>query len=206
MRMNCRSIKRPQQSVAVAKPMFNWYSNWKNEQFSCGQCGWRGKGEEAFPDEVGMMECPDCDHGVGYAQFASLRDTERAAALGTEDAIRDLPEKRAWVEQIEKRMNRFEREKLRNPDHLPELEGQWLEFIWDFAEDVDDENYQIIRVGDVEVWRELAFFDNISRFNEIKALLKQKYGTRFRSLTPTEESLEWLTGDRYFKLQTLSLT
>ncbi len=205
METSCRSTKRAQQSV-VRKPVFEWYSNWKNDHFTCEHCGWAGKGEEAFPDEVGMMECPNCDHGVGYVQFASLRDTKRAAAQGNEDAIRDLPEKRAWVEQMEKRMNRFEREKLQNPDQLPELEGQWLEFVWDFVKDVGDEDYQIIRVRDVEVWRELAFFDNISRFNEIKALLKQKYGMRFRSLTPTEVSLDWLTGDHYYKLQTLSCT
>ena len=89
------------------------------------------------------MECPNCDHGVGYVKFASLRDTERAAAKGNEDAIRDLPEKREWVEQMEKRMIRFE--KLCSPDQLPDVEGQSLEFSGDFTEDVDDENYQVIR-------------------------------------------------------------
>jgi hypothetical protein len=52
----------------------------------------------------------------------------------------------------------------------------------------ENEDYQIIRVGEREIWRELAFWDNILRFNEIKDLLKQKYGTRFKSLTPTDGS------------------
>ena len=54
--------------------------------------------------------------------------------------------------------------------------------------------------------RELAFWGNMVRFNEIKDLLKQRYGTRFKSLTPTDGSLDFLTGDHYFKLQTLSWT
>jgi hypothetical protein len=61
---------------------YKWYSNWRNEQFCCSYCGWSGLGAEAFPDEVGMMECPHCDHGVGYVQFPGLRDTEKAAASG----------------------------------------------------------------------------------------------------------------------------
>jgi hypothetical protein len=29
-----------------------------------------------------MMECPQCDHGVGFGEFPSLNDTEWAAAVG----------------------------------------------------------------------------------------------------------------------------
>lgn len=53
-------------------------------------------------------------------------------------------------------------------------------------------------------WRELAFWDNMVRFNEIKGRLKQKYGLRFISLTPTDGSLDYLTGDHFYKLRTLS--
>ena len=70
-----------------------------------------------------------------------------------------------------------------------------LEFDWDFEKGQDGEFYQIIRSGDAEVWRELAFFNNVPRFEEIMRLLKAKYGARFRSLTPTTTSLEWLSGD-----------
>jgi len=42
-------------------------------------------------------------------------------------------------------------------------------------------------------------------FNEIKEMLKQKDGMTFKSLTPTDGSLDWLTGDHYSKLQTVSL-
>ena len=76
----------------------------------------------------------------------------------------------------------------------------------DWTGEYENEDYQVIRVGEREVWRELAFWDNMVRFNEIKDLLKRKYGTRFKSLTPTDGSLDFLTGDHYFKLRTLIWT
>jgi hypothetical protein len=154
------------------------------------------------------LECPRCDRGVAYVQFPSLRDTEQAAAAGNEEAIRDLPEKRERIRRLEARMNKFWSNHLHSLEQLPELEGESLEFTWDVKVHVGDENedYQIIRVGEREVWRELAFWGNMVRFNEIKDLLKRKYGPRFKSLTPTDGSLDFLTGDHYFRLKTLSWT
>ena len=208
LRRRCRSIKRRAQLPIGQKRLYAWYSDWKLLQFTCQHCGWTGKGEKAFPNEVGVMECPECDHGVAYVQFPSLRDTEQAAAAGDEEAIRDLPEKRERIRRLEARMNKFRSNHLHSLGQLPELEGESLEFTWDIAVHVGDENedYQVIRVGEREVWRELAFWDNMVRFNEIKDLLKRKYGTRFKSLTPTDGSLDFLTGDHYFKLRTLSWT
>jgi hypothetical protein len=188
--------------------MYQWYSDWKILQLTCQHCGWTGKGELAFPNEIGAMECPRCDHAVGYVQFPNLRDIEQAAAEGNPEAIQDLPKKREWIKRMEDRMNRFWSNHLHDVGQLPELEGESLEFTWDLAVRVGDEreDHQVIRIGEREVWRELAFWDNMVRFNEIKGLLKRKYGTRFKSLTPTDGSLDFLTGDHYFKLRTLSWT
>jgi hypothetical protein len=155
-----------------------------------------------------VLECPRCDHGVAYVRFASLNDTERAAAEGNPEALRDLPEKREQIRRLEERMNRFWSNHLHSLDQLPELEGQSLEFTWDLETRVGEEkeDFQIIRIADREIWRELGFWENILRFNEIKGLLKQKYGTQFKSLTPTDGSLDFLTGDHFYKLKTLSWT
>jgi hypothetical protein len=103
-------------------------------------------------------------------------------------------------------LERFDQEKLRSADQLPDLDGESLEFEWDFqkGDDGDGDFYQVIRAGDVEVWRELAFFNNIRRFEEIKGLLRTRYGTRFKSLTPTAASIEWLSGDNLGKALQLS--
>jgi hypothetical protein len=63
-------------------------------------------------------------------------------------------------------MARFEREKLKSTDQLPDLDGTALEFTLDIV-NADGEDYQVVRLGDVEVRRELAFWDHLQRFNEI---------------------------------------
>jgi hypothetical protein len=124
---------------------------------------------------------------------------------GNEEAIRELPGMRERLNHFQARMDRFAEEKLQSIDQLPELQGPSLEFIWDI-EDRQGETYQIIRLGDTEVWREVAFFDSIPRFHEVKEFLRDKYGTRFNSLRPTDDSLEWLCGDNAGKLDRLSHT
>lgn len=183
--------------------ILKWYSNWRKERFVCSHCGWEGPGVDTCPNETGIMECPRCDRGVGTIEFPTLRETEEAAAQGNEDAIRDLPGVREQINRIDARTKRFEREKLSSTNQLPELVGESLEFTLDVS-GVDGEDYQVIQLGDAEVWRELAFWDHVPRFNEIKALLKEKYGTRFKSLTPTGNSLDWLTGDHYYKVKELT--
>jgi hypothetical protein len=192
------------QARSTGKKLFTWYSDWRAVQFRCEYCGPTGKGQEAFPNEMGVMECPRCDHRVGDVEFASLKDTERAAAEGNPEDIRDLPEEEAWVKRMQARMDRFRRQKLCRIEQTSES----LEFTWDLEENVGDEkeDCQIIRLRDREVWREPAFFDNILRFNEIKELLKRKYRARFKSLIPTDRSLDWLTGDHPFELNSLRWT
>jgi len=157
------------------------------------------------PSDCAIIECRQCHGSLGVVVFPNLRDTEEAAAQGNEEAMQRLPELLERLRQAEVRTERFEQEKIVSVDQLPELDGESLEFTWDLVE-VDGDTYQIIRLGDVELWRELAFFDNIPRFNEVKELLRQKYGTRFKVLRPTERSEEWLCGDNAGKLVRLSYT
>jgi hypothetical protein len=209
LRRRCRSTERPPEPTVGQKRLYAWYSDWRILEFTCEHCGWTGKGEKTCPNEGGVLECPRCDRGVAYVQFPNLRDMEQAAAEGNPEAIQDLPKKRERIRRLEARMNKFWSNHLHSLEQLPELEGdEPLEFAWDIKVHVGDEreDFQIIKIGEMEVWRELAFWDNILRFNEIKDLLKQKYGTRFKSLTPTDGSLDWLTGDHYFRLKTLSWT
>jgi hypothetical protein len=95
---------------------------------------------------------------------------------------------------------------LNNSSELPELNGEEMEFTMDVIK-VGGEDYQVIRLGDVEVWRELAFWDHLPRSNELKNLLREKYGAaKFKSLTPTAWALDWLTGDHYFRVNEITYT
>ena len=184
-----------------------YYSDWQHEAFKCEQCGWTGT--VGFEDlEVGdvaaIIECPKCYRSLGVVMFPSLQETREAAALGNEEAIQALPSFENRIKDNWKLLDRFDHEKLRSADQLPSLDSETLEFEWDFEKGNDGEWYQVIRAVSVEVWRELAFFNNIRRFEEIKGMLRAKYGTRFKSLTPTPASIEWLSGDNLGKALQIS--
>ena len=142
---------------------------------------------------------------MGEVLFPNLKDTQEAAAEGNEEAQLRLPELLRELGQAQARIVRFEQQKIMRGDQLPELAGDGLEFIWDFTE-MDGEAYQMIQLGNAEIWRELAFFENIDRFNEVKELLRRKYGERFKFLTPSRDGPEWLCGDNAGKLFRLSYT
>ena len=188
---------------------FKWYSNWQQELLCCSRCGWVGNVSVRDLEDAGAcgaaIQCPQCQRNIGEVLFPNLRDTQEAAAQGNEEARLQLPKLLEKLEQAEIRVARFERTKIVSIEQLPEQTGGDLDFIWDFVE-MDGESYQVIRLRDVELWRELAFFENIDRFNQVKELLRQKYGSRFKSLTPSRDSLEWMCGDNAGKLFRLSYT
>lgn len=186
-----------------------YYSDWQDEVFTCRQCEWTGTvGVQDLEagDVAAIIECPKCYKSLGVVLYPSLQDTREAAEQGHEEAIKALPEFESRINHNWELLERFEEEKLWGVDQLPNLEGEWLKFQWDFGKGSDGEFYQIIRAGDVEVWRELAFFNNMQRFEEIKDLLKAKYGSRFKSLIPTPASIEWLSGDNLGRALQISNT
>ena len=186
-----------------------YYSDWQKELFACGRCGWTGNvgyGDLEAGDAAAIIECPKCFSSLGVVLYPNLAETKEAAANGNAEAIKALPSFESRIKDNSKLLETFDREKLRRTDQLPNLDGESLEFNWDFEKGDDSEWHQVIRAGDAEVWRELAFFNNVPRFEEIKELLRAKYGTRFRSLTPTQASIEWLSGDNLGRALRLSYT
>ena len=74
-------------------------------------------------------------------------------------------------------MEAFNREKLKTVDQLPGVTETKCEFLWDLVEDEND-LFQEIQLKDRLIWRELAFWENKTRFDEIEDLLRQKYRGR----------------------------
>jgi len=184
-----------------------YYSGWQREPFTCSQCGWTGtvgyRDLEAG-DVAAIIECPKCYRSLGVVAYPNLEETREAAANGNEEALKALPSFESRVDHNWELLDRFDREKLRSTDQLPDLEGESLEFDWDFQKGSDGEFYQVIRARDAEVWRELAFFNSLHRFEEIKEMLRRKYGKRFKCLRPTPASIEWLSGDNLGKALQIS--
>jgi hypothetical protein len=129
------------------------------------------------------IECPNVTSESARCCFQTSAIPRKRQLRGNEEAIRELPKFREQVAHAQARIDKFKREKLESINQLPELDGENLEFTWDIA-DVDGDTYQVIKLGNTEIWRELAFFDNVPRFNKVKHLLRTKYGTRFKILQP----------------------
>ena len=69
-----------------------------------------------------------------------------------------------------------------------------LEFVWD-QEPGEPDDFTVVRLENRTIWKEPTFWEGWERFNEVKAMLKEKYGTRFHSLKPTSASETYLYAD-----------
>jgi hypothetical protein len=103
-----------------------YYSTWRDEQFVCNHCGRAGKvGYEDL--EVGnvaaIIECRKCYRSLGVVLYPNLQETRDAAAKGNDKAIKALPSFASRVEHNWELLDRFEKEKLRRADQLPNLGG-----------------------------------------------------------------------------------
>ncbi len=85
---------------------------------------------------------------------------------------------------------------LQSIDQLPELQEQLLEFIWDIED---------TQGGDLSGLERGGLFRQYSALKRSERVLRDKCGTRFKSLGLTDRSLEWLCGDNADKLARLRL-
>jgi hypothetical protein len=91
---------------------------------------------------------------------------------------------------------RVDETRLREPAELPALVGDQLLIDWDF-EDRDGEQWTDLRHGDVQIWREVAFWEGIGRFAEVvKILQAARYGSRLIEVRPTPASELSLWSDK----------
>jgi hypothetical protein len=143
------------------------------------------------------VTCPECRRGVCVVPFPTIEEVKRAAAEGNPNAQKEL----SGYLRRERHLQRLAELELKSAEELPELEGERLAFEWDF-EGGEGERWTVIRCGEREVWREPAVYEGISRFNEVKVLLRERYGARFASLTPTRASHIYLYGDKGGRVET----
>ena len=123
------------QEVCEVGRVCKYYSDWQHETFTCSQCGWAGTAgcqDLEAGDVAAIIECPKCYRSLGVLLYPNLQETKEAAAQGNEEAIKALPSFESRVEQNWELLDRFEKEKLRSADQLPNLDRASLEFVWDF--------------------------------------------------------------------------
>jgi hypothetical protein len=151
---------------------------------TCPSCGWTGCARDASMEmfqDLFHLECPKCPKIIAIFYFAEVKHPEPGDP---------------GYEEWKKRRDEYENQFLKTPDQLPEVEGEELDFLWDFEKNADKE-WTVIRLGQTEIWREPAIWEGCDWFEVRKEALKQKYGSRFRSLKPTDASKLYLYGDRW---------
>ncbi len=143
----------------------------------CKSCGWKGTTKQARLEldtqETADLNCPKCAEKIATVVVALSRgELEKMAARGDESAG-----------EILRKHKSIEDSQLKTAASLPELEGaSRLDFIWDFEWSAGHEATTVIRLGGRALWKEKAWFGGESRFREVEALLKKRYGARFGSL------------------------
>jgi len=85
---------------------------------------------------------------------------------------------------------------LRSADQLPDVDDEEVTVVWDF-EEADGDSWTILRTGELQIWREAAFWEGIGRLQQVAAILAEKYGSRLVEIRPTERSKLYLRGDRW---------
>jgi hypothetical protein len=166
---------------------------------ACPSCEWEGRPSECSTEahlrgEFYEVCCPRCDAKIANLPFASHGEIRDLAAAGNAKATAEL----ADLDRVEAFHHRAWTSQLKDPGQLPDLDGDALELIWDFEPGGDGEdNVTVIRHGDRELWREVAYWKGGDRFAEVFTILRRRYGWRLVRLVATDRSLLWLGGDHF---------
>ena len=111
-------------------------------------------------------------------------------------ANQDRPGIREYVERIDAGLDKFAREKLREPEQLPEINDDSFALAWDFDDHGLDDKRTLIMHEDAVIFSEPARWQAYERFAEVAEILKAKYGHQLKDLVPTPRSEDWLYGDK----------
>lgn len=167
------------------------FEDWRGASFTCAQCSWSGPGRQARLTALSafdyFLRCPACDRILGAMKAPTLDEArEHWADLGDD--------MRAQIAELEQRRSDYGQRRLERPEQLPQLDDRALLLTWDLTSREGGDI--VIRHGDHVVWREPAYYENYTRFEEIARVLTLKYGARLADLVPTETSELFLYGDR----------
>ena len=180
--------------------IINYYDYKKDAEIECLQCHWKGQVkdlEKEYYRELFDASCPKCDKMLLIVPYPTSEEIKQQVEMGNKEAIGDYK----GVLATEAYNKYFEARELKSAEQLPKIPGDKLDFVWDYEELPPDDLFSsetVIRYNEVVLWREPAFWEGWFRFNQVKDILKQKYGNRFLSLTPTNASKIFLYGDDLF--------
>jgi len=174
--------------------MSNYYD--VNEKIYQCKCGWSGTMDDGVSepfDQLMELYCPKCNERLDVIVYPTYEETMQAAADGKNVNPADVA-----AQEIRKELSaRWEKEKLNEPNQLPDIQGDNLEFVWDQKEYGSwTKTYYVITHNGELVWKEPSFYEDAPRFPEIVDIFKKKYGSRFKEMAVTWSALGPLMGDK----------
>lgn len=173
----------------------DYYEYDRNRMVTC-RCGWTGRAgdHEDYFREVLDIRCAKCDEMLLVVAYPTHERTRAAAAAGNEEAEKEMKK----VIEREAFFARAEEHALHSASDLPDLEGDDLVIEWDFDDSEKPrvkDYWTVLRHEGREIWREVAFYEGINRFEQVLWILREKYGSRLAELRPTSASSDYLCGD-----------
>jgi len=167
-----------------------YYEGWKEKVITCEECGWQGSGGTCEPGTMHRkifleLFCPSCHEIVDIIDFSSFKGCGKGHGDLSED------QKKALAEQEEEESKALAL-CLQSPDQLPDIPDDDFVLIWD-----QDGGDTRIMKGDLVIWSEPVAYEGFNRFERIAIIVKEKYGSRVKDLSPTDRSRLFLHGD-YF--------
>lgn len=167
--------------------MPGYYDGWETEPLTCPECEWKGAGAECVQgelfDELFEIDCPNCSRRLTVITYPTIEES-RANWDKVSDADKRMIEGREqFIKETESRC-------LESPEQLPDIPGDNLVFLWDQQNDDT-----VISYGKEIIWREPAFYEGYTRFEEVVIILKRKYGMRLKDVIPVLRSQNYLLGD-----------
>jgi hypothetical protein len=133
------------------------------------------------------LKCPKCDERLDLVMFPTIEEGIAAAPNLTAEEREDNA-------AISRGRMELEALKLKTPDQLPDIVDATIVLTWDCVGEEGDCRTEI-RHGSRAIWREPAVFEGYERFEEVLAILRQRYGDRLYDLVPTRASYLYLLGD-----------
>ncbi len=165
-----------------------YYEEWKEKQYACEECDWKGTGADC---KYGLFHrktflevyCPSCQGFLDLIVFPYKESCHKDLGKLTEE------QRKVLLEQDEQ-MKLYLAKCLQSADQLPDLKDDDFILAWDQVE-----GETRITKGDMVIWSEPLAYEGFDRFEKIALLLKEKYAARIKDLAPADRSLLFLYGD-----------
>ena len=152
-------------------PMLNYFDNWRQSEYDCPQCKWHGLGSELSRGEMhhefSELLCPSCGGEITYLLFPTLQEY-RTNWDKLSDATRELVERRERFE------TQFDREGLKDPSQLPNIDSAKFVLDWDFTGEESSDHRTLIKHGDEVIFSEPAFYEGYERFVQVAEILRHR--------------------------------